>query len=198
MDLEFNSYSSEEIKKMTPNRVFEQWLLDDEPAIGTMEYNSRKLLLERRERICKSTESTPVISAIFVDANLNAFHYKAIEHLLPYDSHYDSDSWWFAQYVFVFSAEVMFRGQVLQNMAISVLNSKHRNCPRGKEKLDKISPFIIKEILKKTPRAYQNCSLFGSLKGVKFSFYLESADTYCLNKTHRYPIVPFLQFKEKC
>ena len=201
LDIEFNMYSSEEMKKMPPNRAFEQWLLDDEPAIGIVEDAHIRLaekLLERWERICKNTDSTIVIPAILFDANFNAFHHQAIEHILPYESQYDRDSWWLSQYLLVYSAEVMFRGQVLENIALTVRNPKHRDYPRGLEKMDEIRPSYIEEIRKKTPRAYQNCSLFETLKSSNFLPYLKSTDTYCLNRTHRYPIVPFSHFKERC
>ena len=199
--LEFNSYSSDEMKKMTPNRAFEKWLLDDEPAIGITGYNNyhnrAEVLLERRERICKNTDSSPVIPAVWFDACFNAFHHQAIEHILPYDTQYDRDSWWISQKWLFYLAEVMFRGQVLENIAITVSNGKHRDYPRGQPKKMK-EILVVEEIQKKTPRAYQNCSLFGSLKVGDLSHYTESTDTYCLNKKHRHPIVPFSHFKEKC
>ena len=49
VDLGFNSLSSQEMKMLTPFRAFEQWLLDDEPAVGVVaNFNRGKTLLERR------------------------------------------------------------------------------------------------------------------------------------------------------
>ena len=200
LDLRFNMYSSEEMKEMPPNRVFQQWLLDDEPAIGIMEdlgTHPAEKLLERWARICKSTESTLVIPAIYFDANFNAFHHQAIEHIFPYESQYDRDSWWLSQHLLIYYAEVMFRGQVLANIALTAFNHNHRCYPKGFKKMNEIRVSYIEKIRKKT-RAYQNCSLFETLKSSNFLPYLESTDTYCLNRTHRYPIVPFSHFKERC
>ena len=49
VDLGFNSFSSQEMKRLTPFRAFEQWLLDDEPAVGVVDFqnNGRKLLKRR-------------------------------------------------------------------------------------------------------------------------------------------------------
>ena len=78
VDLEFNSFSSQQIKRLTPLRAFEQWLLEDEPAVGVGNCNgSAETLLTRRGWICGVKESSVVLPVVWFDALFNAFHHKA-------------------------------------------------------------------------------------------------------------------------
>jgi len=64
------------MKRLTPFRAFEQWLLDDEPAVGVVNYNDNgKALLERRRLICGIKEPPIVVPVIWFDALFNAFHH---------------------------------------------------------------------------------------------------------------------------
>ena len=100
VELGFNSLSSKEMKRLTPFRAFEQWLLDDEPAVGVVDFSKLgKTLLKRRRVICNTDASTVVVPVIFFDALFNAFHHQSIKHILPFPTQYDRDSWWIAQFM---------------------------------------------------------------------------------------------------
>jgi len=197
-DLEFNSFSSQQIKRLTPLRAFEQWLLEDEPAVGVANYkNEAKALLERKRLICGVNESTLVVPVVWFDALFNAFHHKAIKHILPFPTQYDKESWWISQLHVICSAELTFRGQVLEYVPISSYNPKHRPYPRGTKLHSARIPAIIENIQKRAPAAYQNSTLFKTLKTGNLKKYSLTTTTYCMNKTHQHPIVPYSHFQKE-
>jgi len=197
VDLGFNSFSSEEIKRLTPFRAFEQWLLDDEPAVGVVNWQDGETLLERRRLICGINEPAPhVVPVIWFDAHFDAFHHQSIRHILPYPTQYDKESWWIAQLHVIYSAELIFRGQALEYLAVTVYNRQHRAYPRGnKDTYLARVPVIIQDIQNNAPAAYQNHTLFNTLKTNQLQWYNTNTTTYCMNTTHRHPIVAFSHFE---
>jgi len=197
VDLGFNSFSSQEMKRLTPFRAFEKWLLDDEPAVGVGNYKDNgRMLLERRRLMCGINDSSIVVPVVWFDALFNAFHHDAIKHILPYPTQYDKESWWVSPLHVLCSVELIFRGQALEYLAITASNPQHRAYPRGKKMFSARVPAIVEDIQSKAPAAYQNHTLFktllktGHLKG-----YCMTTTTYCMNTTHRHPIVPYSHFK---
>ena len=199
VDLGFNSLSSNEIKKLTPFRAFGQWLLDDEPALGVvgLRDNIGNQVLERRRVICSINDSSVVAPVMWFDAFFNAFHHQAIKHILPFPTQFDKESWWISQLHVIYSAELIFRGQVLSYAAITAHNRQHRPYPRGSKMFSERVPAIIEGIKNKTPAACQNCTLFKTLKTTPLRKYSISTTTYCMNNTHRHPIVPYSHLKEQ-
>ena len=196
VDLGFNSFSSQEIKRLTPFRAFEQWLLDDEPALGVVNYNNNgKKSLQRRRVVCSINESSVVFPVMWFDALFNAFHHESIKHILPFPTQYDKKSWWISQLHAIYSAELIFRGQALENVAITAYNQQHRSYPRAP--YSALVPFIVEGIQKKAPTIYQNRTLFKTLKTSQCETYRMNTATYCMNKTHRHPIVPYSHFEEQ-
>ena len=57
------------------------------------------------------------------------------------------------------------------------------------------APAIIEGIQKKAPTVYQNRALFKTLKTSQLQSYSMNTATYCMNKTHRHPIVPYSHFE---
>ena len=195
VDLGFNSFSSEEIKRLTPFRAFEQWLLNDEPAVGVVDFQKLgKALLKRRRKICNTNEATVVVPVIWFDALFNAFHHQAIKHILPYPTQYDKDSWWISQLHVMYSAELIFRGQALKYVATTAYNRQHRPYPRGLSQVSARVPVIVEDIQNKSPKVYQNRTLFKTLKTSQLQSYRINTTTLCMNKIHRHPIVPYSHF----
>jgi len=110
---------------------------------------------------------------------------------LPYPTQYDKESWWTSQLHVICSLELIFRGQVLYNIALSVYNGKHRAYPQGDKMFSARVPAIIEDIQNKAPMAYQNHTLFKTLKTIDVGSYATNTTTYCMNTTHRHPIVPY-------
>ena len=107
----------------------EDCLLDYEPVVGVLDYqvhNGAKMLLERRRRNCGMNATVTVLPTIFYDQNLNAYHYKAIDHILPYRTLYDNMSWYVTEKRLMSVVEMRFRGQGLLFAPVTVCNKKQR------------------------------------------------------------------------
>ena len=190
VDLRFNSFRTQEMKRLTPFRAFEQWLLDDEPAVGVANGKDHgKTLLHRRRLMCGINESSVVVPVMWFDALFNAFNHEAIRHILPYPTQYDKESWWISQLHVICSIELTFRGQALENAAITANNTQHRAYPKGNKMFSARIPVIIENIQNK----YR--TLFKTLKTGQLERYSVHTTTYCMNTTHRHPIVPYSHFE---
>ena len=196
VDLGFNAFSSQQMKRLTPFRAFEEWLLADEPVVGAADYNNiGKTLFQRRRLICGINESPLVVPVIWFDALFNAFHHQSIKHILPFPTQYDKDSWWISQLHVIYAAELIFRGQALEYVAITAYNRQHRPYPQGSKLYSARMPTIVQDIQNKAPTAYQNRTLFKTLKTNELLWYCTKTTTYCMNTTHRHPIVPYSHFE---
>ncbi|KAL9979864.1 hypothetical protein ACROYT_G017588 [Oculina patagonica] len=201
VDLQFNSFTPQGMKMLTPFRAFEEWLLDYQPAVGVadMPYGqSASLILEKRRLKCGINETPMVIPTVWFDAMFNAFHHKAIEHILPYPTKYDRQTWWASQLHVICSIELKFRGQAMMFVPITLTNQQHRGYPREAQNFTAQARDFVEEIQNRAPVVYQNRSLFITLKSSLVSEYqyLEAA-TYCMNVTRRLPIVPYLHFERE-
>ena len=197
VDLRFNSFSSQEMKRLTPFRAFEQWLLDGEPAVGVVDFqNNGRKLLKRRRVVCSINESSVVVPVMWFDALFNAFHHQSIKHILPFPTQFDKVCWCTSQLHVIYSAELIFRGQALEYVAITAFNRQHRSYPRAPYSHGR-APAIIEGIQNKAPTVYQNRTLFKTLKTSQLQRYSMNTITYCMNKTHHHPIVPYSHFEEQ-
>ena len=132
--LKFNSFTPPEMKELQPFRVMEDWLLDYEPVVGVLDYQvhpGAKTVLEKRRRNCGMNATVTVLPTIFYDPLLNAFHYKAIDHILPYPTLYDNTSWWVTEKRPISLVELKFRRQGLLFAPVTVRNKKHRPYPKN-------------------------------------------------------------------
>jgi len=59
---------------------------------------------------CGINETSMAVPTVWFDTMFNAFHYKAIKHILPYPTQYDKESWWASQLHVMCSVELKFRG----------------------------------------------------------------------------------------
>lgn len=199
VDLRFNSLTPHEMKVMTPFRAFEAWLLDYEPAVGIVDQpgpQDARSILQKRRMKCGVNEPSMAVPTVWFDAILNAFHYKAIKHILPYPTQYDKESWWASQLHVMCSMELKFRGQTLMFVPVTVNNPQHRQYPRSGQRFSAQARNFVEEIQKSTPAVYQNRPLFEKLKSrLLIEYPTLKASTYCMNVSRHQPIVPYLHFE---
>ena len=97
-------------------RAFEGFLKSMEPAVMALDLPdqdySEKVLQMHKSRGCLM-EELEYVTGIWYDGMVNAFHYKATKHLLPYSSAFDQQTWWASQMGLIVRTEVLFRGQLL-------------------------------------------------------------------------------------
>ena len=98
-----------------PWRVFEMFLKDIESAVGIAEvegfgnldfvYNGRK------EQNYTLNETPDYIPIAHFDSAFNAFHYEAVDSVLPYPTKFDNISIWLSGWYATIKCEVIFAGQ---------------------------------------------------------------------------------------
>ena len=77
-----------------------------------------------------SGETAEFIGTVWFDAMFNAFHYKSIRHVLPYDPAFDEQTWWASQMSIIIRSEILFRGQAVLHTDLLNYNGKYRPYPR--------------------------------------------------------------------
>ncbi len=137
------------------------------------------------------------IPTVVYDAAFNAFHYKAIEHLLPYWDRMESCSWYSSQQYNIVWSEIVFHGQVVLHTYLLALNPRHCKYPRYWGRAYKYLPPMLKSITQRVPANCQNASVLEEwrTRGLPHGWSTSGSAVYCLppprpNKT----IVPFKNF----
>ena len=197
----FNKFTPPDLKKKLPLQSFQQWLLRYEPVVGVLDWlghHGAVWTFERRKVVCDIQNDTSLsLPVVWYDAALNAFHYKAVADILPYDTQYDDRNWWFAQVVVITLVELKFRGQALLYVPASAKNQKHRPYPRktsGKtDSFNKVMRSCIEQAERDAPTVYQNQSLFKEFKA-KLMDHTVNSSTYCMKVTPNLPIMPYSHF----
>ena len=174
-------------------RAFESSLKSIEPAVGIVDIlqNLKSLYSYRRAMKCTNNRTDEYLPTVFFDPAFNAFHYKAVQYLLPYSARFDNITWYYSHLHVNIKCELMFRGQVVQHTYIIAKNTKHRKYKR-KGYTDKNNIVqMINDAIKMFPKQYQNTTLVKERK--KHGRQHErNSSTLCLPppKPHA-PIVPF-------
>ena len=132
--LKYNEFTPANMTKMSPFRAVEEWLLDYEPAVGVLDYkvhNGASFVIKKRRDLCGINESSLVLPTAIYDAIVNAFHYKAIEHILPYSTQYERVCMFASNRGTQIAVEVKFGGQALLFSPVTAANPKHRAYDRS-------------------------------------------------------------------
>ena len=150
-----------------PWREFENFLKRIEPAVGAVDIYKNEFLRfcnkGREKRGCSVKEKTDYLPTVRFDAAYNAFHYQAVEYVLPYSFSYDATSWWLSQLYNEIKCEIVFRGHTVLHTELRAVNPTHRSYPRRKH--DDSDVFaILNEIEAELPEEYRNSSLLSEWK----------------------------------
>ena len=198
--LGFNSFTPPKMRTLQPFRVFEEWLLDYEPAFGFANYQHHGAIwtFKKREKLCGIVEKSLVIPIVWFDGCLNAYHYQAVGHILPYPTLDNGESWYIPNKHIMSAVELTFRGQAMMLVPVGISNIKHRVYPRRASvgEMAKYWLEFIEKIQEKAPLVYRNRSLWNEFKeGLRK--HMDSSSTYCMNATRHLPIIPFAHFDRK-
>ena len=120
-----------------PWRRFERFLRSVEPAVAavdlaTTQHTVEQIFRLRRDKQCMSAREVDYVPCLWYDAIFNAFHHKAVRHILPYDPTFDRETWWASQMSVVVKSEALFRGQVVLHTEIYGENNQHRFYPKDR------------------------------------------------------------------
>eukprot|EP00731_Ephydatia_muelleri_P022283 Em0014g874a len=120
----------EDTNHANPWRKYESFLRTFQPAISCVDPEmAQKVRSFHVDHHC-SGEGNSSIGTVWFDAIFDAFHYKAIRHILPYDPTFDQQTWWASQMSVIIRSEVLFRGQIAIHTEVHGDNKNHRPYPR--------------------------------------------------------------------
>ena len=111
-------------------------------------YEARKLLG------CVLEGTQEYIPAVHYDAAFNAFHYQAVDYILPYPLKYDNISWHLSQWYVIIKSKVTFPGQVVLHTGFLVQNKYHSPYPRKRlttQHMQSLIELIQSELPPKVP-----------------------------------------------
>ena len=178
-----------------PWRSYEAFLRKVKPPIAALDlYNYG--MQERIEKIHKKLacpihpEYNP---AVYHDGAMVAYHYQAIEHVLPYWDKLDKVSWWYSGLYSIIWNDICFHGQLVVHRHLSANNPKHRPYPRKPPNAKVISSMVddIEQRLSKQCRKVM-ATLLQQHREKGLTYEKSDSTTYCLpplkpNQT----IIPF-------
>ena len=137
INVEFSKAATPEMMRLTPISVFQDWLLDYEPAVGVGDYDQGQVgsrRLDGRIRTACSYEGvnkTTLTNPTILFGTLNAFHIKAVSHIFPMDDRLEERDWRYTDKYVNSVVESKFRGQALMFCPVTVRNLLYRRYLRG-------------------------------------------------------------------
>ena len=180
------------LQNKDPWRSFEEFIRRTQAPIAALELH--ETLLSHIEEIratkdcCMDKEYTITVR---YDAALNAFHYQAIDYVLPYWDELDNASWWNSQLHQIAWSEIVFRGQVLLHRQLMAFNPVHHPYPRSPD-FDSPLPVMIDNIRERVPPECQNASVLADIVKMGFEYLHTTSSSYCLPPPPpKQPIIPF-------
>ncbi|XP_078371086.1 uncharacterized protein LOC144654730 [Oculina patagonica] len=192
--LKYNIFTPANMTKMSPFRAVEKWLLDYEPAVGVLDYafnHGANTVLKKRKDFCGINKTSLVLPTVFFDAIFNAFHHKAVEHILPYPTQYERECIFASHRDTMIAVEVKFGGQALLFAPVTAGNPKHREYDRSKTNLTAISREFVERIKQEAPSKLRNHVIFEKLHDSPRVYLDRKSRSFCVNVTRRQPIIPY-------
>ena len=161
-DIVLKNRPKKKLPKRNNWRVFENFLLQVQPAIGAVDASNNPMLKEvlkgRKKRGCLLKKPGTYLPSPRYDPAFYAFHYEAIELLLPYPDQFDNISWYYAELQMEVKCEVMFAGQSILHTEMLAGNPKHRPYTKKLPTLEEWE-FLVDAVEDVLPDQYKNSSL---------------------------------------
>ena len=193
--LKYNKFTPADMKTLSPFRAVEAWLLDYEPVAGVLDYkvhHGADVILALRRNLCGINETSLVLPTVLFDALFNAYHHKAIEHILPYPTQYERECAFCSHRKALIAVEVKFGGQALMFAPVTGGNRLHRrHNETNRMNMGNISREMVENFKWQAPAKLRSHVIFEMLdKGAKHHLSLHSR-SYCANVTRHQPIIPY-------
>ena len=192
--LKYNEFTPANMTNMSPFRAVENWLLDYEPAVGVLDYkvhHGARTVIRKRRDLCGINDTSLVLPTVFFDAIFNAFHHKAVEHVLPYPTQYERGCMFCSNRDTMIAVEVKFGGQALLFAPVTAGNPKHRKYDRSTTNMTAISREFIARIKQEAPPMLRNHVIFDLLHANPKPYLNKGSPSFCASVTRHQPIVPF-------
>ena len=193
--LQYSPFAPEDMKKLSPFRAVETWLLDYEPVVGVVDYkhHGANYILKFRNQSCGIKETaSQVLPTVFYDALFNAYHHKAIEHILPYPTQYERGCVFCSNRQAMIAIEVKFGGQALLFAPVRGKNPLHRRDDDRRLEMAAREREFVDYIRQEAPAKLRNHAIFQQMKFTTVTKYLSKRSrSYCANITRHQPIIPY-------
>ena len=192
--LEYNEFTPANMTKMSPFRAVEKWLLDYEPAVGVLDYKAffgASSLMKLRRELCGINESSLVLPTVMFDGLFNAFHHKAVEHVLPYPTEHERGCIVASNRDTIIAVEVKFGGQALLFVPVTAGNPKHREYDRSANNFWAIIREFIGRIKQEAPPTLRNHIIFEMLQADPRRYLNSKSRSFCVNVTRHQSIIPY-------
>ena len=195
IDVRWTEKSRPTLGTKNPWRSYEAFLMKIKPPIAALElYNYP--MMKRMDKIHQKKDCPihPEYNlAVYIDAAMVAFHYQAVEHVLPYWDKQEKISWWYSGAYNYMWNDFCFHGQVVVHRQLAAHNPKHRAYPR-KSLNPKLITLMIDDIEQRLSKQCRKvmATLLQQHREKGFTYQMSDSPTYCLpplkpNQT----IIPF-------
>ena len=77
-----------------------------------------------------SKDTIEYLNAPNFDSTFNAFHYQAVDYILPYPTRFDTISWWWSGFYANVMCDLVFPGHTMMLSKVNTINPQHRPYPR--------------------------------------------------------------------
>lgn len=109
-------------------------------------YNTRKSNYDiKYNRKGLMNDSFKMQTVDWFDGAFNAFNKNSIQQLLPYESEYDVQSWWYSQLLLIIKSNFLFKNQIVQINEINITNQLHSSYPTNMNNVKQICNKYIEE-----------------------------------------------------
>jgi len=186
--LEFSREATPEMMRLTPISVFQDWLLDYEPAVGVgdcEEHDGSKRLHWRPPTADKRNTKPTNPAMILFRPMFSAFHTKAVSHIFPMENSHENCDWWLTDRYVASVAGLKFGGQALMFCPLAVGNLLHRPYPRSSYGNDKASQRFNDSIQEKAPSRYKYNALIRTSRRSPRAYIKRSGTSY---RPYRYAV----------
>ncbi len=208
-DVQLQMMNNETGRDKNPWKVYREFLANTEPALGVLAFAIRSTrrkgsLLWHFKRWktqgCSMNGINESLPISYSDAVYNAFHYRAINYLMPLPEKYDAKSWWYSQQAIMIRGEAIFPGQVVVHTSVVAANTKHRTSRKYVRVLEKyeVEYALRSDIIKEIPEDYRNKSRLTSWLSTGRGKKSQYPPPICFPplQPHR-AIIPYKQFKTR-
>ena len=163
---------------MSPFLAVENWLLDYEPAVGVLDHkvhHGARTVIRKRRDLCGINDTSLV----------NAFHHKAVGHVLPYPN--ERGCMFCSNRDTMIAVEVKFGGQAFLFAPVTAGNPKHRKYDRSTTNMTAISREFIARIKQEAPPMLRNHVIFDLLHANPKPYLNKGSPSFCVNGTRHQP-----------
>ena len=191
-----------DLEDINPWWTFLDFLTRVEPAIGVVDYtwNVRNSINAMKRLGCGkgvSKDTIEYLNAPNFDSAFNAFHYQAVDYILPYPTRFDTISWWWSGFYAKVMCDLVFPGHTMMLSKVNTINPQHRPYPRKMPYDIRDWRIIMTEVEARLPPKYQKSRLYRDWKRIGWSNEDKSTSHCFPHPTPHTPLTPYSHLESR-